>query len=265
MKLFWKLTAISMQGHLYYRTSFLINLLSPVILLSGQYLLWAALYAQQGGGMIGGMRKEEMFSYILFAFGLRHLINWSGENILAKEIKSGMVVARCIRPASFLMQYIAQMAGVLLLQGVLNLVIVLVGVGCFTGYLAIPSGVAVAASLPCFLLAVILRLMLTDVFSLLCFFTTGYLGISWTRAALFDFFSGAMVPVIMFPGWLKRIAVCTPFPYMLQVPLAVLLGQEPVSGMPRVLALQGFWILVFLILHGMIYGLARRNMTIAGG
>lgn len=33
MRTFWKLTAISMQSHLYYRTSFFINLLSPVALL----------------------------------------------------------------------------------------------------------------------------------------------------------------------------------------------------------------------------------------
>lgn len=265
MRAFWKLTAISMQGHLYYRTSFLINLLSPVILLLGQYLLWAALFAQQGGSPIGGMSREEMFSYILLAFAVSNLLNWSGENLLSKEIKSGTIVARCIRPVSFLSQYIAQMTGVLLLQGILNLIIVFAGFGWFRDNLAVPSGTAVLAFLPCFFFAVILRLMMIDVFSLLCFFTTGYLGISWTRAALFDFFSGAMIPVVMFPEWLKKIAGCTPFPYMLQVPVAVLLGQESMIGMSYILALQIFWILVFLALHSLIYGLARRNMTIAGG
>lgn len=265
MRTFWKLTSLSMQGHLYYRTSFFINLLSPVILLFGQYLLWAALYAQQEGRPIGGMTREEMFSYILLAFAVSNLLNWSGENVLAKEIKSGMIVARCIRPVSFLTQYVAQMMGLLLLQGLLNLIIVLVGCGCFAGYMSAYSGAAVMTFLPCLFLAVVLRLLMIDVFSLLCFFTTGYLGISWTREALFDFFSGAMIPVVMFPEWLKRLAGCTPFPYMLQVPVAVLLGQELGIGMPYVFGIQIFWILVFLALHSLIYGLARRNMTIAGG
>lgn len=53
MRTFWRLTAISMQSQLYYRTSFLLNLLSPIVLLFGQYLLWAALYEQQGGAAIG--------------------------------------------------------------------------------------------------------------------------------------------------------------------------------------------------------------------
>lgn len=265
MRTFWKLTEISIQSHLYYRTSFLINILSPVILLAGQYLLWSALYAQQAGSPIGGMDRKEMFSYILLAFAMNNLLGWAGENTLSREIKNGTIVARCIRPVSFLTQYIAQMTGALLLQGVRNLVLVVVGFVCFSGYMKIPAGAAVWAFLPCFFLSVILRLMVIDVFSLLCFFTTGYLGISWTRRALFEFFSGAMIPVVLFPGWLKTIASCTPFPYMLQAPVAVLLGQETGIGLPYVFLLQIFWILFFLALHGLIYGMVRRNMTIAGG
>ena len=52
---------------------------------------------------------------------------------------------------------------------------------------------------------------------------------------------------------------------MLQAPVAVLLGQETGIGLPYVFLLQIFWILFFLALHGLIYGMVRRNMTIAGG
>lgn len=265
MRTFWKLTAISMQSQLYYRTSFFLNLLSPVILLFGQYLLWAALYAQQGGAAIGGMERQEMFSYILLAFAMSNLLNWSGENRLSREIKTGQVAARCVRPAAFLTQYLAEMVGALLIQGAVNLFLVLAGFLCFGRYMTMPSVSVLPAFVLCLLLAVTLRLMMIDVFSLLCFFTTGYLGISWTRAALFDFFSGAMIPAVLFPGWLKAIACCTPFPYMLQAPVAVLLGQDTLVGLPMVYGLQTVWILIFLGLHGLIYGLARRNLTIAGG
>lgn len=265
MRIFWKLTALSMQSQLYYRTSFLLNLLSPVILLCGQYLLWAALYARQGDQAIGGMERQEMFAYILFAFAMSNLLNWAGENKLSREIKTGQVVARCVRPAAFLTQYLAEMTGALFLQGVVNLLLVTVGITCFGEYMTVPSLSVMPVFIPCLVLAVILRLLLIDVFSLLCFFTTGYLGISWTRAALFDFFSGAMIPVTLFPGWLKAVTSCTPFPYMLQVPVAMLLGQEISGGLAGIYGMQVVWILILLGLHGIIYGLARRNLTIAGG
>ena len=265
MKAFWRLTAISIQSHLYYRTSFFLNLLSPTVLLFGQYMLWTALYAQQGGGTIGGMDKPAMFAYILLAFAISNLLGWAGENKLSKEIKTGQVVARCIRPAAFLTQFLAEALGTLLTQGAVNLFVVFVGFLCFGEYMTLPSVSVLPAFILCLVLAVVLRLMVTDVFSLLCFFTTGYLGIAWTRTALFDFFSGAMIPVALFPGWLRTAACYTPFPYMLQVPVAVLLSQDTLVGLPEVYLLQVFWILVFLGLHGIIYGLARRNLTIAGG
>lgn len=265
MKAFLKLTAISMQSHMYYRTSFLMNLFTPVVLLAGQYLLWNALYGQQAGGDIGGVGKEEMFAYILIAFALNNLLSWSTENTLAREIRSGTVVARCIRPASFLGQSVSEMAGALLLQSVVNFFIVAAGFLCFGKYMIIPTFRAVLLFVPCFILSALLRIMLVEVFSLLCFFSTGHLGITWTRIALFEFFSGAMIPVAMFPDWLKNIAYMTPFPYMVQIPIGLLLGQELPVSLPMIFLIQIIWIGFFVLLHNLIYGCVRKNLMIAGG
>lgn len=264
MKSFFRLTSISLQSHLYYKTSFLLNLLTPVILLFGQYMLWGALYGQQGG-TIGSMTRREMFTYILIAFSLNNLLGWSSENMLAKEIRNGTIVARCIRPVPFLVQAVSEMTGALAFQALVNFLVVLAGFVFMGAYMEMPTAAAVAAFVPCVILAVLLRIMLIDVFSLLCFFSTGYLGISWTRAALFDFFSGAMVPVAMFPGWLASFARFTPFPYMIQVPVSVLLGDENGMGIAQILGAQIVWLIIFVLLHSLLYACARKNMTIAGG
>ena len=101
MRNFLKLTAMSLQSQMYYRTSFFLNLLSPMVLLAGQYLLWHALYQQQPDHIISGMDAAQMYSYLLIAFTLNHIMGWSSENALSKEIKNGTVVKRCIRPVSF--------------------------------------------------------------------------------------------------------------------------------------------------------------------
>jgi ABC-2 type transport system permease protein len=91
------------------------------------------------------------------------------------------------------------------------------------------------------------------------------LGIAWTRNALFDFFSGSLIPVVMFPEWLKTITYYTPFPYMLQVPISVLLGQTLPMKNAEVFLVQIVWIMILLFFHCAIYGCASKNMTIAGG
>lgn len=265
MKCFMKLTAISVQSKMYYRTSFLMNLFTPVVLLVGQYLLWGSLYRAQGGADIGGMARREMFSYILLAFALNNLLTWATENSLSREIRTGTVVTRCVRPVAFLQQTLAEMTGSLLPQGVVNFLVVMVGFVCFRTFLAWPSFGNVLRFLPCVILATFLRMMLTEVVSLLCFFTTSHLGISWTRQALFQFFSGALIPVSMFPGLLKTVTYLTPFPYMLQAPIAVCLGQEIPVPYGGILLLQTVWSLLLLGLHCLIYRRVRRNLSIAGG
>ena len=44
-------------------------------------------------------------------------MNWSTESRLSKEIRNGDVVARVIRPTSFLMQNLANMFGGVVVQG----------------------------------------------------------------------------------------------------------------------------------------------------
>ena len=265
MRNFLKLTAMSLQSQMYYRTSFFLNLLSPMVLLAGQYLLWHALYQQQPDHIISGMDAAQMYSYLLIAFTLNHIMGWSSENALSKEIKSGTVVKRCIRPVSFLSQSVAEMTGTLLPQLALNLIIASAGFLLFGRYLLVPSLKNIVLFLPCMVGALLLRILLIELCSLLCFYTTGYLGISWTRNAIFEFFSGALIPIVMFPGWLKSMAYMTPFPYMIQIPISILLGQELNVPLFQVYAVQFFWVGIFLALHGLFYKNIRKNLIIAGG
>ena len=265
MRNFLKLTAMSLQSQMYYRTSFFLNLLSPMVLLAGQYLLWHALYQQQPDHIISGMDAAQMYSYLLIAFTLNHIMGWSSENALSKEIKNGTVVKRCIRPVSFLSQSVAEMTDTLLPQLALNLIIASAGFLLFGRFLLVPSLQNIVLFLPCMAGALLLRILLIELCSLLCFYTTGYLGISWTRNAIFEFFSGALIPIVMFPGWLKSMAYMTPFPYMIQIPISILLGQELNVPLFQVYAVQFFWIGIFLALHGLFYKNIRKNLIIAGG
>ena len=265
MRNFLKLTAMSLQSQMYYRTSFFLNLLSPMVLLAGQYLLWHALYQQQPDHIISGMDAAQMYSYLLIAFTLNHIMGWSSENAQSKEIKNGTVVKRCIRPVSFLSQSVAEMTGTLLPQLALNLIIASAGFLLFGRFLLVPSLQNIVLFLPCMAGALLLRILLIELCSLLCFYTTGYLGISWTRNAIFEFFSGALIPIVMFPGWLKSMAYMTPFPYMIQIPISILLGQELNVPLFQVYAVQFFWIGIFLALHGLFYKNIRKNLIIAGG
>ena len=265
MKAFFKLMSLSIQAKLYYKTSFFMNLLTPLVLLAGQYLLWGSLFRLQDNASVGNMTREDMFSYILVAFAIRNLLTWSSENALSREIRSGTVVSRCVRPVSFLSQTASEMTGNLCLQGIVNFIVMILGFIIFSRYLTLPSLHSIFFFVPFFILSCILRILFANVFSLLCFFTTGHLGISWTREALFDFFSGTVIPVTLFPVFLRNITYYTPFPYMLQVPVSIFLDQKQNIDLPFLFMIQIMWIGLFFVLHHLMYKKIRKNLTIAGG
>ena len=139
MKKFFTLTGISIQKLMYYKTSFFLNLLTPFLTLAGQFLLWNALYGLQGAGSIRGMTRQEMFTYVPIAFVLNNLLSWTTENALSREIRNGTVVARCIRPVSFLSQAVAEMTGAVITQGAVNFTAVALLFGLFHENFQLPG------------------------------------------------------------------------------------------------------------------------------
>lgn len=257
--------SLSMQGKMYYRTGFLINLFTPFILLVGQLLLWNSIYGFQGIATLGGYSRKDMVSYVLVAFCINNLLTWSSENSLSKEIRSGAVISRCIRPVPFLSQFAADMCGSILLQAIVNFSIIGVIFALFSKNVALPTAGSLVLFLCSLSLALLLRILLISLFSLLCFYTTSHLGLSWTRTALTEFFSGALIPISMFPAWLETGTYFTPFPYMLQAPLSIFLKLPLPFSLPSAFIIQIFWILVLFALHSIFYGHIRKNMTLAGG
>lgn len=265
MKRFFKLASLSLQGALFYRTAFLLNLCTPLVLLAGQFMLWHALYGLNGEASIGSYTRARMYSFLLLAFFINNLFTWSSENDLSREIRSGTVVARCIRPVPFLTQSLGVMTGKMLPQALVNAAVTL-GLFCLLrGRLLLPAPSALPLAACSLLLAVLLRMMLVSFLSLLCFFTTNHTGLSWTRTTLTEFFSGALIPLPLFPGWLRTFSYCTPFPLMLQTPVSLFLGETPPLPLPACFLLQIGWILLFFLLHERLYRRIRANLSVAGG
>ena len=265
MKNFMVYLKLSIKSKLFYRTSLVLNMMSPIVVLCGQILLWRGLFELENASNYADMSREAMFSYILIAFVLNNSLNWSTENSLSKEIRNGTVVSKIIRPTTFLSQNIADMLGGVLVQGMTYIVLIFMIFMIAAKYLFIPdiSGLLLFIASASF--GMVLRLIINDLFSLLCFFVTGYLGIAWLKNAIINFFSGALIPIALFPSILKLIADYLPFKYLIQVPISVFLGELELLDVFKSYIIQTSWILFFVLMHCLIYRKIRTNLVIAGG
>ena len=79
------------------------------------------------------------------------------------------------------------------------------------------------------------------------------------------FFSGLTVPLVIFPGWLKDLALALPWAAYLQIPADIWLGKRSGLALVEGLVLQAMWAAVLLGLGAAVLGLATRKVVVQGG
>ena len=265
MRRFIKLAGLCLEEVLYYKAAFLFNLFTPSILLGGQFMLWHALFNMSETGVIGAYTRAQMYTFIVCAFAINNLLTWSSENNLSREIRSGVVAARFIRPVPFIVQSMSGLMGFMIPQTIVNFSIVGLIFIVFGNHLVLPTIDVFVLSLLSLVLGLALRMAMVSCISLICFFTTSHLGLTWTRYAITEFFSGALIPVTLFPVWLATISFYTPFPLILQVPISIFLNEPTQFPLAMTFGLQIAWTLIFLGLHQLLYAKIRKNVSFAGG
>jgi len=138
-------------------------------------------------------------------------------------------------------------------------------IGSLVFDLTFPSSVApwaaVAVALP---FGVLVSFGIRYLVALSGFWITDSRGMENLAMVLSLFFSGTILPLVVFPGWIGEVARATPWAATLQVPIDVWLGRNP-GGTGSALAFQLLWIAVLVTAGRLATALAMRKVVIQGG
>ncbi|MBA3234088.1 MAG: ABC-2 family transporter protein [Propionibacteriales bacterium] len=192
---------------------------------------------------------------------------WNGgaTDDLATRIKSGDVAIDLYRPVSLLGWYLASDLGRALYHLVTRGVAPTV-VGAFLFDLRYPASPLVWLQFGIsVVLAVVVSFGVRMLVSASAFWLLDDTGVKNLAAVFAMFFSGLVVPLVLFPGWTHDVATALPWAAYLQVPADVWLGKHDAAGSWLALAYQTFWALVLLaVCHGVL-ALANRKVVVQGG
>ena len=252
------LMRVQWRENVTYRVDFVIDLVGSLIAVAVYYFLWRAVFLARPGA--GGLDLAFMVSYIVLVQIVEALTDPPDiARALAAEVTEGSVVLHLLRPYSLQLRFLAQ---------------TLAAVGWRIGWVVVPLvfvGVAASIRLPTpgqfgwFLLSLPLALAVN-----LCIATLVGLGAFWLRqneglvqVRLFaqEFSSGALVPLVLFPGPLAQLAEWLPFRAVVDVPLGLYLGYHR----PDVLLGQAGWAIGLWTLTALVFNRARRKLVILGG
>jgi ABC-2 type transport system permease protein len=214
---------------------------------------------------VAGYTATTIGAYVWLSQGLLGAIGLFGSAEIAERIKTGDVAIDLIRPVDVQLSHLAVDLGratfTLLPRGIPSVL-----VGVFTIGVTFPSHpagyVLGGVSL---LLGVTVSFVCRFALNIVGFWVLETRGLQTFYTVVSSFFSGLFVPVAFFPDWLHVVAVCSPFPSMLQTPIDVLSGR--VTGLPAVTAIvvQIGWVVVAGLVGRVLFTAGRRRLEVLGG
>lgn len=265
MGLYWAIAVRSFRRYSTYRVATASGTFTNTVfgfIFCGVYLtLWEAR------PNLGGYDVSDALTFVwLQQAMLMPLAIFSGATTteLAERVRTGAIAVDLYRPADLMLWWLAADLGraalQLLTRGGLPLL-----VGALVFDLKFPSsvlqGVAVAVAV---VLGLLVSFAIRYTVALSGFWILDVRGVEHLALMLSLFFSGSVLPLVVFPGWIGEVARATPWAATLQVPLDVWLGRHP-GGAAAALAFQAAWAAVLLTAGRLLTGLATRKVVIQGG
>lgn len=253
----------SLQNVLAYRTSYVIGFLANAVNLLAIYFLWQGIYS--GRAEVGGYSWDQMKTYLLVTFLANSVLSWYSETSISGKILDGSVAVDLLKPIDFQTARFSETLGASLLEGGMSATLLVLFASFLSG-ITLPHSLLVYFLFALSLLgAILVKFGVVYLAALLCFWSTGSMGIVWARIAVTNLLSGALVPLAFFPDWLERLALWLPFQSIIHTPTMIFLQQTDTLGSLKLIALQAFWGIALWIAGKCMWNWAVRQVTIHGG
>lgn len=259
----WQQTvSIGISNYLAYKLNFLFLIIGPTLVFFFiKYNLWSAIYDMDGVETIQGYDFKTMLSYQVWVMIVGFLAQSYNSMNLAEDIRYGRISSYLIYPFSFWSYHTARFIGVQIIQLFIS-ALTLISVISF-GAISLPSLKAFISGFVLASLVGFLWFQISFLIGLLAF----WLEETWVLRVMFltmsQFLSGALIPLELYPEFIKKALMFTPFPYLTYVPASVFMESYQASyGLA--IAMIFLWITIISLAARFVWQRGLNLYTAAG-
>ena len=191
-------------------------------------LIMLGVWSGSGAAAAAGLSPQQLSHYFLAAFVVRQFtVVWLIQ-VFEDDALQGRLSPFLLQPLSPLWRYLAahfsEQASRIPFVAVMVLVVGLAA----PGLLWLPSAGALLLGFLAIVAAFLLRFLLQVLVTTLCFWSERAAALDRLLMIPYLFLSGIVAPLETFPPAVRRLALATPFPWMVDFPARLLAG-EPVN------------------------------------
>ena len=263
MRTFLALTQKSIRRQLTYRAAIIAGFVTNLFFGIIKAAILIALYGPQTE--VAGLTVIDAVTYAGLSqavIGYLSIFRWYD---VMQSIQSGQIASELIRPIGYFTFWMTQDLGRALVQLALRGVLFMIAFRLFYpiswpagGWQWLSIGAAVCLS---WLVSFAWRFMI----NLPAFWTPNALGFSSFLLVLSWFFSGMLMPLRYFPGWVITIAQLTPFPAMINTVVEIYLGVLSGPELAAAVLNQALWAVILILGSQLILRAGVRRLVIQGG
>jgi ABC-2 type transport system permease protein len=262
-KKYISLGKVSMANSLAFRGNFIISITVSLFMVVSMYFLWQAIF--NGRQSLAGFTWDEMKSYLLIVFITNSLISWYSETKIAWKILDGSVAMDLLKPLDFQKARLSETLGTSILEGGVSVAMACIVMLIFAG-ITVPTNIVTwILFLISLFSGLLIKFSIVYIAGLFCFWTSSPNGIAWTRAAVTNLFSGALIPLAFFPDWLKTASLILPFQGIVHIPANIFLDRLQGGTLFIMVGVQLVWVIVLWYIGKLVWARAVRQVTIHGG
>lgn len=263
MSLYLEFFRKAFQERYAFRFNFYITIFASVLLLMIQINVWTALYSNKG--IISSINLNEMLSYVIIASIVVALTKSGAGTKIAERVENGNIVLDLMKPVNFKQYLFSEDLGKNVFQALFVAVPAIAVTWLFYDF-TISSGMEnLLVFLPGLALGILIAFHIHYIFGLLAFWLETSWYIPFFIGAMFDLFSGSIVPLWFYPKWLFDICQFLPFRFIFFEPISIFLGKYELHQAANILLMQAGWLLALLVIEKLVWLRVQHKLAVHGG
>lgn len=246
-----------------YRAAALAGLATQVFWGVIKVMIIQAFYAQSTRPQ--PITLAQTITFIWIGQALLQLLPWNADKDVEAQVKNGNVAYELVRPLDLYWLWFFRAMAMRIVPTLLRCIPLFIIAGMFFGLQAPASLLSTLAFGFSLILAVFLSSAITTLVIISLFWTISGEGIQRLIPHTVVLLSGMVVPLPLFPDWMKPFLDIQPFRGIIDIPSRLYTGVIPEDQALFYLTFQAVWVLAIILFGRWLLGKGIKQIAIQGG
>lgn len=263
MRGYWAIFKIRVKTLMQYRIATLAGVVTQLFWGMVLTMIIRAFYAETSS--IEPISANVAVTFIWLGQALLLLLPWNVDKEIEKQIKNGNVAFELLRPLHLYGLWYFRILALRVTPTILRSIPIFLIGGIWLDLSAPASWMSCGAFSISVILACFLSAAITALVTLSLFWTHSGEGIQRLLPSFSVLFSGMVVPLPLFPSWMRTFLDIQPFRGIVDIPCRLYTGLIPIEQTLYYYLFQLAWIILFVLWGQRVAHQALRKFVILGG